>query len=57
METNVAYMAFHISFNQYPILFTFSAHERMAPTAKNPYTYAYFSAFNGCFFAKVARFV
>jgi hypothetical protein len=57
METHVAYMAFHLSFNQHPILFAFSAHERMAPIAKNSDPHAYSSAVNGCFFAKVARFV
>ncbi len=57
METHVAYMAFHLSFNQHPILFAFSAHERMAPIAKNPDPHAHSRAINGCFFAKVARLV
>jgi hypothetical protein len=57
METHVADMAFHLSFNQYSILFAFSAHEGMASVTQNTYPYTYFSAINGCFFAKVARFI
>ena len=57
METHVAYMAFHLSFNQYPILFAFSADERMAPVTQNPDPNAHSSAINGCFFAKVARVI
>jgi hypothetical protein len=57
METHVADMAFHLPFNQHSILLAFSAHERMAPIAQDPDPYAYISAINGCFFAKVARFI
>jgi len=57
METHVADMAFHLSLNQYSILFAFSAHERMASVTQNTYPYACFGAINGCFFTEVARFV
>ncbi len=57
MEAHVVDMAFHLSTHQYPLLFAFSAHERMASIAQNTYAHAYFGAFDGCVFAKVARFV
>ncbi len=57
MEAHVAYMAIYLPTYQYPFFLAFSTHERMAPIAKNTDPYAYFSAINGRFFTKVARFV
>lgn len=57
MEAHVVDMAFHLSCDQYPLLFALSAHERMASVAKNTYAHTHFGTFNGRFFAKMARSV